>query len=171
MELSERSNTVTQEQIFVIERFIGLVCYGRFLNSVDSERMRNLEYLLHRTLCLIPPSRSGLKGHIRRTVYYAGWINFQSAKNVCLASPFDWDWIFCNRLFTLFWHLSEVAINAGSLTATCVCSSQKGIKFKCNTFSCIPLCRCQWNCIYKSVYSIFIDTFWFCWFFWCINCL
>ena len=50
MELSERSNTVTQEQIFVIERFIGLVCYRRFLNSIDSERMRNLEYLLHRNL-------------------------------------------------------------------------------------------------------------------------
>lgn len=50
VELSERSNTVTQEKIFVIERFIGLVCYGRFLNSVDSERMRNLEYLLHRNL-------------------------------------------------------------------------------------------------------------------------
>ena len=50
MELSERSNTVTQEQIFVIERFIGLVCYRRFLNSIDSERMRNLEYLLHKNL-------------------------------------------------------------------------------------------------------------------------
>ena len=77
MELSEKPNAVTEEQISITERFTSIVYYGRSINSTDSERMRNFEYSLHGNLRLIPPSRSGFKEHIRRAAYYAGWVNFR----------------------------------------------------------------------------------------------
>ena len=81
MELSEKPNAVTEEQISIIERFTGFVYYGRSINSIDSERMRDFEYSLYGNLRLIPPSRSGLKEHIS-------------------PAPSDWGWRFSNGLFT-----------------------------------------------------------------------
>ena len=63
-------------QISVIEQFIGFVYYRRCITSIDSERMRDFEYSLDGNLWLIPPSGSGLKGHIRRAVYFAGLFDF-----------------------------------------------------------------------------------------------
>ena len=151
MELSEKANAVTEEQISVTEWFIGFVYYGRCINSIDSERMRDFEYLLHGNLRLMPPAGSGLRGHIMSAVYYADWVIFQCVENICLCSPSYWGWKFSNGLFTSLWHSSEVTINADSLTATCGCPSQKCIKCKCTTFPCIPFCKCQRNCVYKSV--------------------
>ena len=91
MELREKPNSVTEEQISVTEQFIGFVYYGQCINSIDSERMRDFEYSLHENLQLIPTSRSGLKEHIRSAVYYAGWA---WVENVCLHSPSDWGWRF-----------------------------------------------------------------------------
>ena len=115
MELSEKPDAVTEEQISVIERFIGFGYFGRCINSIDSEGMRDFEYSLHKDLPLIPPSRSGLKEPIRRV------------ENVCLLSPFDWSRRYSNELFMPLRHSSDVAIDADSLTATCACSSQKCI--------------------------------------------
>ena len=44
MELREKPNSVTEEQISVTEQFIGFVYYGQCINSIDSERMRDFEY-------------------------------------------------------------------------------------------------------------------------------
>ena len=44
IELSEKPNAITEEQISVIERFIGFVYYGQCISSIDSERMRDFEY-------------------------------------------------------------------------------------------------------------------------------
>ena len=151
MELSEKSNAVTKEQISVTERFIGFLYDRRCINSIDSERIRDFEYSMHGNLQLIPPSGSGLKGHIRSAAYYAGWVNFQCVENVFLLSTSDLGWRYSNGLFTPFRHSSEVTINADSLTAICGCSSQKCITCKCTTFSCISFCKCQKNCVYKSV--------------------
>ena len=130
MELIRKPTTVREEKIFVIERFIGYVYHGRFVNSIDSERMQNFKYLLRENLRLIPPSRLGLKEHLRGATYYAGWINSQCFENACLSFPSDWGWRFCNGLFMPLWHSSEVTINPDSLTATCGCSSQKRVKCK-----------------------------------------
>ena len=143
MELIEKPNAVTEEQSSVIKRLMGFVYYGGCINSIDSERMWDFDYSLHGNLWLIPPSRSGLKEHIRPAVYYAGWVKFQCVENVCLPSPSDRGWRFSNGLFTPLWHSSEVTNNVDSLTATCGCSSQKCIKCKCTTFTCIPFCKCQ----------------------------
>ena len=53
MELSEKPNAVTEEQISVIEQFIGFVYYARCINSIDSEGMPNFEYSLRGNLWLI----------------------------------------------------------------------------------------------------------------------
>ena len=136
MELSEKPNAVTEEQIPVIEWFIGFVYYGRCcINSSDSQIKWDFEYSLHGNLRFIPSSRSWLKEHVRSTKSYAGWVNFQCVENICFRSPSYWVLRFSNGLFTSLWHSSEVAINADSLTATVGCSSQKCIKCKCTTFS------------------------------------
>ena len=62
--------------------------------------MTQRECSLHGNLWLIPPSRSGLKEHIIRAAYYAGWVNFQCVENVCLPFPSDWGWRFGNGMFT-----------------------------------------------------------------------
>ena len=59
IELSEKPNAVTEEQISVIERFICFVYYERCINSIDSDRMRDFEHSLHRNLGLIPPQDQG----------------------------------------------------------------------------------------------------------------
>ena len=151
MELSEKPNAVTEEQISIIEQFTSFVYYGRSINSIDSERMQDFEYSLHGNLWLVPPSRSGLKEHIRRAAYDAGWVNFQCVENICLPCPPDWGRKFSNGLFMSLWHSSEVPINADAITGTCTCSLQKCIKCKCTTLSCIPFCKCQRNCIHKFV--------------------
>ena len=121
MELSEKPDAVTEEQISTIERFIGFVYYEQCINSVDSERMGYFKYSLYGNLWLIPPSRSGLKEHIRHAAYYAVWANFPCVENVCLPSPSDWGWRFSNGLFTPLWHSSQGTINADFLTATSGC--------------------------------------------------
>ena len=131
MELSEKSNAA---QISVIERFNGFVYYRQFITSIDSERMRDFKYSLHWNLWSIPPSGSGLKGHIRRAGYFVGLFNFHCIESVCLSPSSDWGWRYSNGLSTPLWHSSEVIINVDSLTTTCGCSSQKCIKCKCTTF-------------------------------------
>ena len=151
MELSEKSNAVTEEQISVIERFIGFVYYRWGINSIRRKRMRDFEYSMYGNLRSIPPSGSGMGGQVGGAAYYTGRVNFQCVQNVCLPSPFDWGLRYSTGLFTSFWHSGEVSINADSLTATCGCSSQKCNKCKCTTFLCISLCKRQQNCVYKSV--------------------
>ena len=92
-----------------------------------TERMWDTEYSLHGNLRFIPPSGPGLKEHIKRAAYHAGWVNFQYIENVCLPSPPDSDWKFSNGLPTPLWHSSEVTVNVDFLRATCGCSSQKCI--------------------------------------------
>ena len=69
MELSEKPNAVTEEQISMIEWFTGFVYYRRSINSIDSKRMQDFEYSLQENLRLIPPPGSGLKKHIRCAAY------------------------------------------------------------------------------------------------------
>ena len=64
MELSEKCNAVTEEQISIIELLTGFVYYERCINSNDSERMRDFECSFHGNLWLIPPSRSRVKEHM-----------------------------------------------------------------------------------------------------------
>ena len=34
--------------------------------------------------------RSGLREHVKRAAYYAGWLNYQCVENVALPLPSDW---------------------------------------------------------------------------------
>ena len=100
LELSEKLNAVTREQITVIEQFIGFMYNGRCINSIDSENIGDFGYSVHENLWLILPSGSGLKEHRRRAAYYSDWVNcklqIQCVESVCLLSPSDWGWRFSN---------------------------------------------------------------------------
>ena len=106
MELSEKPHALTEEQISITERFTGFVYYGQCINSTDSERMRDFQCSLHGDLWLIPSSRSGLKEHLRRAVYWAGCVNFQYVEYVSLA----------------------LLIGAGDLVMDCFCLSDIQVK-------------------------------------------
>ena len=85
--LSEKPESVEDEQIAIIERFVEFVYYGRKVDSIDAERINDFEHSTHGNLKLIPPSRSGLKEHVKRATYYSGWVNYQCIDNVSLPPP------------------------------------------------------------------------------------
>ena len=42
--LSEKPESIEEDQISVIERFVGLVYYGKNIDCIDSERLRDFEH-------------------------------------------------------------------------------------------------------------------------------
>ena len=140
--LSERPERIKDEQVDIIERYIGFVYYGRAIHSIDSERLLDFEHSTHCNLKLIPPSRAGLKEHVKRAAYYAGWVNYQCIGNVSLPPPTDWGWSMENGLY-----------KADLLTSTCGCTTEKCLKCKCATSSlpCLAFCNCKRKCIYSKI--------------------
>ena len=151
--LSEKPESVEDEQVEIIERYVGFVYYGRTIDSIDSERIKDFEHSTHSNLKLIPPSRSGLKEHIKRAAYYSGWLNYQCVENVSLPPPSDWGWIMVNGLYHPVWDSSDNSMTADLLTSTCGCTTQKCLKCKCAMFSlsCLAFCKCERNCLYTPV--------------------
>jgi len=92
IELSEKPSSVEEESISLLERYVGFVYYGKQIESLNLERLLDFEHSTHGNLKLIPPSRSGLKEHIKRSAYFAGWINYQCVENVILPEPSAWGW-------------------------------------------------------------------------------
>ena len=134
--LSEKPESIEEDQISVIERFVGLVYHGKHIDCIDSERLRDFEHSTHSNLKLIPPSRSGLR-----------------VENVALPLPSDWGWKLIKGQYCPVWDSNGSSIDADLLTSTCGCATQKCSKCKCATslLRCIPLCKCQRNCVYKSI--------------------
>ena len=137
----------------IIERYIGFVYYGRSIHSLDAERINDFEYSTHGNLKLIPPSRSGLKEHVKRAAYYSGWVNYQCIENVQLPPPFDWGWIIVNGIYQPIWDPTSNSIDADLVTSTCNCTTAKCPNCKCSKSSllCITYCNCQRNCIYNKI--------------------
>ena len=151
--LSEKPESIEEDQISVIERFVGLVYYGKHIDYIDSERLRDFEHSTHSNLKLIPPSRSGLREHVKRAAYYAGWLNYQCVENVSLPLPSDLGWKLMKGQYCPVWDSNGSSIDADFLTSTCGCATQKCSKCKCATslLRCIPFCKCQRNCVYNSI--------------------
>lgn len=147
--LSEKPCFVESNQIDLIEIFIGFVYYGRHIDSINLERVLDFEHSTHSNLRLIPPSRSGLREHIKRAAYYAGWVNFQCVENVELPSPNDWGWTLENGVYKPVWDISDKSITVDLVTSTCGCTSDKCSKCKCATHSlpCLTFCKCKRKCV------------------------
>lgn len=149
--LSNKPIEITDDQISIIERYVGFVYYGRYITSIDCERLNDFEFSLHGNLRMIPPSRSGLIQHIKRAAYYSGYINRQCIENIILPLPNDWGWTLSDGIYTPNWVTSSQSIDIAQLTTICSCSSASCIRCKCSKLNCLPYCKCQRKCIYKPI--------------------
>ena len=115
------------------------------IHSIDSERLLDFEHSTHSNLKLIPPSRAGLKEHVKPAAYHAGWVNYQCIGNVSLPPPTDWAWSMENGLNKPVWDSSVCSVTADLLTSTCGCTTEKCLKCKCATSSlpCLAFCNCK----------------------------
>ena len=75
VELSAKPQSVSTDQLDIIEKYVCQVYYGDSSEPIDTKRMKDFEHSTHGNLRLLPPSRSGLMEHVKRSAYYAGWIN------------------------------------------------------------------------------------------------
>ena len=154
--LSAKPSTLTIEQIDLIEKFVCYVYYDDVSSPIDQKRMKDFEHSTHNNLRLIPPSRVGLIEHIKRAVYYAGWINYQCVENVDLPDPCGWGWGLSDGEYLPTWHTrpENDSTTAELVTMICSCGTEKCTNCRCakvTNFECLPFCKCQHRCLYKSI--------------------
>ena len=153
--LSAKPLTLATEQIDIIEKFVCFVYYDDVSDPIDQKRIKDFEHSTHNNLRLIPPSRLGLIEHVKRAVYYAGWINFQCVENVHLPDPGDWGWGLVDGEYLPTWHKPENSSSTAELvTMVCSCGTKKCTDCRCAkvaNFECLPFCKCQRRCLYKPI--------------------
>ena len=151
--------SMCNNQVHLIEKYVLFVYYGRTddgTHDINITRMREFEYSTHNNLRLLPPSRLGLKEHIKRATYEAGWVWNQCIQNIRLPNPEDYGWILVNNKYSPTWQqltpTTEI-IDAEILTQTCSCASEKCEKCKCvkQKLQCISFCKCHRRCRYQPV--------------------
>ena len=155
-ELSAKPTTLLSEQINVLERFILYVYYGKCTgDDIDVQRMREFEHSTHSNLQLLPPSKNGLLEHLKRAAYEAGWVVYQCIENVELPDPQNWGWKrIGNGRFVPQWQLCDNPIDPITVvTNTCMCVTAKCNNCTCSKLAldCLPFCKCQRGCLYKSI--------------------
>ena len=101
-------------------------------------------------------SRLGLKEHIRRAAYVAGWVGNQCKSDITLPNPEEYGWTIINGKFSPIWQqlIANIdTIDADILTLTCSCTTEKYNKLKCATkkLECITFCKCHRRCLYKLI--------------------
>ena len=145
-------------QMQLIEKYVLFVYYGKTdgTHDINLTRMHEFEYSTHNNLRLLPPSRLGLKEHIKRTTYEGGWVWNQCAQNILLPDPENYGWILANSKYIPTWQQltpTTETIDAEILTQACSCSSEKCEKCKCvkQKLECISFCKCHRRCIYHPV--------------------
>ena len=79
-------------------------------------------------------SRLGLKEHIRRAAYEAGWVGNQCKSNITLPNPEEYGWTIMNGKYSTIWQQLTAnieTIDADILTLACSCTTEKYYKCKC----------------------------------------
>ena len=155
VELSTKPTSISSDQLSLIEKYVCDVYYGNSSESLDEKRMKDFENSTHNNLRLLPPSRLGLKEHVKRSAYYAGWINHQCIENVDLPSPVDWGWGLNGGDFLPVWQTrGENITDADFVTMVCGCTTDKCSGCRCaktTNFDCLQCCKCNRRCLYKLI--------------------
>ena len=103
----------------------------------------------------LPPSRDGLKEHIKRSAFQAGWVWRNKLSNRLPPSKFDWGWKQLPERDDILiqWTspLSLPKISITQVTSTCRCKSEgtKCGNCKCGKHNmiCLLYCLCKRSCI------------------------
>ena len=91
---------------------------------------------------MIPASKLGVIEHIKRTVYYAGWINYPCVENLDLPDPSDL--IEGEYRPTCYNRPENVSTTAELVAMICSCGTQKCANSPCakvKNFECLPFCK------------------------------
>ena len=150
-QLSLAPDSVTNEDIAVIERFVVLM-YSRTspYQTVNEARKHMFSYG-NRQIDKIPPTHSALVQHILRAVYQSGHIWGQMLlKDPPLPSPSEWGWIYESE--SGHWHphwttLPEASKGCQELIK-CNCKAVCHGRCKCRkaNLPCTQLCHCSGTC-------------------------
>ena len=152
-ELCERPDSVNENVLHVIERFI-IIMYCKTCSS-DSVNAARKKLFGHgsRDIEHIPSTQAALLQHIKRAVYQAGYVWGQSLiANPILPDPSEWGWVSINSIWQPYWtNISEAAKFCSELIH---CGCKVACKYRCKCknaqLECTELCYCQGACGNKN---------------------
>ena len=90
--LCNEPNCVTENHVDILEKFLLSVYFPKQMSfeGIDHERMKAFLANPNSNLRSIPPSRNGLKEHIKRSCLQSGWLWKEGEKNVAAQNVLDW---------------------------------------------------------------------------------
>ena len=148
--LSDRPESVTDECMDILERFIVLL-YDRTCPKMKVNEARKILFTQKgRSHELIPPTRAALVQHVKRAVYQGGYCWGQvTTPMAVLPSPSEWGWLQTADGWKPFWStLSDVSTMCNALIC---CGCKKGCRGNCScrkaALQCTALCVCDGECI------------------------
>ena len=112
--------------------------------GIDHERMKAFQANPNSYLRSIPPSRNGLKEHIKRSCLQSGWLWKEREKNVAAQNVLDWGWRMNGDRSVPKRQPNENKFDAEMTTKTCSYSTAcKNCRCSKNNAKCLIFCRCQ----------------------------
>ena len=138
-------NEVSQESMFLLERFVVLMC-DRTSESVEvNDARKQLFSQKSRIQDDIPPTQAALKQHIKCTCYQANCWNQSLVIDPDMPEPSDWGWTKERTGWQSLWTtLSEASKSCHELIS---CHSKKGCTARCKcskaALKCTALCLCS----------------------------
>ena len=132
-----------------IERFV-VATYSRICPADTVNEARKFLFSQgDRMIENIPPTENALKQHIKRAVYQAGYVWYQSLQKVqSLPCPSEWGWKSEDGNWTPLWTTIPQASKVCQELIRCGCLKSCGTRCKCNNakIDCTALCKCSGTC-------------------------
>ena len=149
--LSDKPKEITEYHLGILETFIKKVYYPRseIFTTLDAERLQQFLRQADPKLRLLPPSRNGLREHVKRAALQGGWIWSEARTDVEFQDPELWGWQWSKNRYVPRWQ-SEIE-DAVDIYGVCItCSCRKAICKNCKCakaqLKCLPFCGCRRTC-------------------------
>ena len=145
-ELCNEPNCVTENHVDILEKFLLSVYFPKQMSfeGIDHERMKAFQANPNSYLRSIPPSRNGLKEHIKRSCLQSGWLWKEGENNVAAQNVLDWGWRMNGDRSVPKRQPNENKFDAEMTTKTCSYSTAcKNCRCSKNNAKCLIFCRCQ----------------------------
>ena len=120
-ELSSTPETITSEQLQIIEKFVVFFYFGKTREPLDINyhRMNDFEHSAHGNLRLLPPCRAALTEQIKRATYEGGWVASLCKRDVELPDPQLYGKIVVDGKYLPKWQEGEPVSVDGLLSLCC----------------------------------------------------
>ena len=144
--LSNMPTSISDSAVYTIAVYIQRVYFSKQRHAVPLDKQRMLHFINTPdiSLKLIPPSRSGLLQHIKRSTIHAGWLWKLCDTNIEVPDPENWGWIKKDDALLPLWQEEETFVIQPVLK---ICSCKKGHCINCSctkaNLSCLQNCKCE----------------------------